>query len=127
MVEEVWKDIPGFEGCYQVSNLARVRSVDRKMWIESSSRKSYERVLKGTILKPRRSPWGWQVYLYKNFDRRPYSLRRLVAEAFLENPLKYKDLIFLDGDKFNPVATNLKWESRSEVVKNSWSNRSRKR
>ena len=128
MREEVWKDIPGFEGFYQVSNLGGVRSLDRKMKIEPVSRNSYEKILKGKRLKLRVSNNGYYVvYLYKDFERLVFAVHRLVANAFLENPSKHTDLIFLDGNRFNPVATNLEWKSRSDIVKNSWLNRSRKK
>ena len=68
---EIWRDIKGFEGLYQVSNLGRVKSLKR----------SYR--VKEKILKPYTNSWGYyQVGLHKNSIRKMYLVHRLVWEAF---------------------------------------------
>ena len=71
MSEEIWKDIKGFEGLYQVSNLGRVKSLKR----------SYR--VKEKILKPQMLNNGYyQIGLCKNSIRKFYLVHRLVYEAF---------------------------------------------
>jgi hypothetical protein len=76
---EIWKDIEGYENLYQVSNMGRVRSLDRIV---------NNRHIKGVILKPRKNRCG---YLYVNLYDTPKhyiskTVHRLVCEAFLPNP-----------------------------------------
>ena len=71
MSEEIWKDIKGFEGLYQVSNLGRVKSLKRP----------YR--LKEKIKKPQMPNNGYyQVQLHKNSIRKWYQVHRIVWEAF---------------------------------------------
>ena len=73
-MKEVFKDITGFEGLYQVSNLGRVKSLN------------YGRTGKEKILSPGNN-WGYQmVSLYKNGIRKQFKIHRLVAETFIPNP-----------------------------------------
>lgn len=72
---EIWKDIKGFEGVYQASNLGRVKSLER---IDALGRKVEEK-----ILKPGINQYGYyQVELYKNSIGKMYQVHRLVYEAF---------------------------------------------
>lgn len=77
--EEIWKDIPNYEGLYQASNLGRVRSLDR--WVDGKNGIKY--FVKGMILKPRLSNIGYQqVFLRNNGNRKNCYIHRLVWEAF---------------------------------------------
>ena len=119
---EIWKDIEGYEG-YQVSNLGRVRSLDR---IDSNNHP-----LKGVILKPYISNSGYLlVGLYKQQKRDRKLLHRLVAEAFIPNPdnkpeidhintIKTDNTVFLNEDgSINYEKTNLRWTTRKENINN---------
>ena len=121
-MEEIWKDIKGYEG-YQVSNLGRVRSLDR---IDSNNHP-----LKGVILKPYISNSGYLlVGLYKQQKRDRKLLHRLVAEAFIPNPdnkpeidhintIKTDNTVFLNKDgSINYEKTNLRWTTRKENINN---------
>lgn len=90
---EIWKDIQGYEGFYQVSNPGRIRSLDRTI-TDSIGRK---RLYKGRILKPMIDGSGYfEALLYKGTNRKPSHIHRLVAQAFLPNPQKnYHVLIIL--------------------------------
>ena len=82
-MEEFWKDIKGFEGLYQVSNLGRVKSLERDVICKDGRVLHYaEKILK-LIRMPRRY---LIVYLYKNGTQKLFQVHRLVAEAFLPNP-----------------------------------------
>ena len=111
MCEEIWKDIPGFEGSYQVSTLGRVRSVDRKVEVMSLTlSKGYDRTTRGTILTVERDYNGFNyVRMYSERVKVKRQLHRLVALAFLENPNGYRYVTFKDGNKDNVGLNNLEW------------------
>ena len=76
MQEEIWKDIPGYENYYQVSNQGNVRSLDRKVW---------NRLLKGRILKYFSSNGYKLVVLRSNNKKKTFRVHQLVAIAFLNH------------------------------------------
>ena len=93
-MDEEWRDIQGYEGHYQVSNLGKVRSVKREPF-----------VLKGDLQQN-----GYRrVYLWLNGRKKNLLVHRLVAETFIENPDEYTDVNHLDEDKTNNHVDNLEW------------------
>lgn len=110
MREEIWKDIPGFNGNYQASTSGRIRSVDRVMLVSNPmGRNSYSRVHKGVILNPIMKKGFKSVALYKDGVKTVRYAHVLVAMTFLENPNGCPYLKFKDGDKGNIDITNLEW------------------
>lgn len=104
--EEIWKDIAGFEGFYQVSNLGNVRSLDRKI-IRSNG---IPKTLKGQILSPGVNPCGYAfVYLGGSGGSKLYRIHRLVAESFIPNPNGYPVANHKDENKLNNSVENLEW------------------
>ena len=110
MVEgEKWRDIVGYEGLYQVSNLGRVRRLHNG-----------RRHLSPTILKPRpiSGNRGLTKYLSvnpcKNAKSRNLQVHRLVAEAFIPNPDNKPVVNHIDGDPSNNRAENLEWCTQQE-------------
>lgn len=81
MLEEAWKDIPGYEGYYQVSSLGNVRSLDRVIYV------GYEetRLRKGVILKPSVTRGYKYCSLYTNGIVKTYPVHQFVAMAFLSH------------------------------------------
>ena len=105
-MKEVWKNISGYEGLYQVSNLGRVKSLDRGT---RSGRGRYAR--KGQILKPYKNGSGYlRVDLYKNDGtKQRKTIHRLVCEAFLSNPNNLPEINHKDENKENNAVSNLEW------------------
>ena len=97
-MEEVWKDIEGFECLYQVSNKGRVKSLN------------YNKTKKEKILKPFINSDGYLlVKLCKNKTIKCLSVHSLVANAFLHNQHNFPCVNHKDECKTNNVVTNLEW------------------
>jgi len=114
MVEE-WKDIPGYEGWYQVSNYGTVQSLLRSVEFTSCKGTKYERVQKGQILAPGVNGSGYAfVNLSKNNITQMFRIHRLVAQLFLLNQNCCREVNHIDGDKLNNHVTNLEWVTSEE-------------
>ena len=101
-MEEIWKDVLGFEDAYQVSNCGRIK---RKKRTDSNNRTHKERFLSPSIY-----PNGYMnVELRMNNKKRRVSVHRLVAEAFIDNPLNLPQINHKDENKLNNHVSNLEW------------------
>ena len=93
-MDVVWKDIPGYEGHYQVSNTGEVRSIKKHP----------------VILKADYQHNGYKrVYLWLGNRKKNCLVHRLVADAFIPNPFQLTDVNHIDEDKENNAVTNLEW------------------
>jgi len=111
-MEEIWKDIKNYEGLYQVSNLGRVKSLERTK-IDKMGRQFH---VKEKILNPLIIKGYYAVWLYnEKLGKKRYTVHRLVAEAFIPNPYNlpqvgHKDENnFKTGDGCNNCVDNLEW------------------
>lgn len=101
---EIWKDIVGYEGLYQVSNLGNVKRL-----------KGYKGRGKGYIveehlIQPSINSRGYQnVVLCKNGKTKTFSMHRLVAIAFLDNSDNLPQVNHKDENKLNNCVDNLEW------------------
>lgn len=112
---EVWKDIVGFEGLYQVSNMGRVKSL--KYW-SNIYKKYYERE---KILKQATHPKGYKIVgLHINGKNITKKVHRLVAEAFIPNPNNLPEVNHKQGIKSDNRATELEWATASENVQHAY-------
>lgn len=110
---EVWKDIPGYEGLYQVSNLGRVKSLD------------YHRTGKEKVLNPGTNHKGYLfVVLCKNGKTKNYAVHRLVGQIFISNPNNLPCINHRDECRINNIYTNLEWCTYS--YNNNYGNRNKK-
>ncbi len=109
---EIWKDIVGYEGLYQVSNLGRVKSFDR--YVRNGT--SNKNIKRGKILSPCVNPkCGYmQVNLIKDKNKKIKTIHRLVAEAFIPNLENKPCVNHIDGNKQNNKIDNLEWVTHSE-------------
>ena len=107
---EIWKAVEGYEGLYEVSNLGRVRGLDR--FVRHSG--EYQRKAKGIVLKEATNSTGHYstVKLNKNGVSKQHKVHRLVALAFIENPNGYKEINHKDENKQNNCVENLEWCTR---------------
>lgn len=105
---EKWKDIPGYDGMYQVSDEGRVRS-----WKRHAGRpgKRNEPVI---LKQTPDSPGYLRVSLWNDGVRKMGVIHRLVPELFIPNPENKEYINHLDGNKFNNNASNLRWSTPSE-------------
>lgn len=104
---EIWKPAKGFEGYYEVSNLGRIRSMDRVIY---DTVRKCNRLLKGKVLSQRDNGNGYMGVVFCK-EHKLYSkyTHILVAETFLENPENLPEVNHKDEDKGNNVFTNLEW------------------
>lgn len=99
MKKEIWKDIKGYEGLYQVSNIGRIKSFKRNE----------------SIMQPNDNGKGYlQVGLTKNGKRSYFKIHRLVAEVFIPNPDNKPEVNHIDGNKKNNTVENLEWCTTKE-------------
>lgn len=104
-VQEIWKDVRGYEGLYQVSNLGRVRSLDRCL----TNKNGVTRICRGRVLKPQDDTHGYRIV---SFGRKNHKkVHRLVAGAFCDNPnpRKFNVVNHKDSNTSNNKASNLEW------------------
>ena len=106
-MEEIWKDIKGFEGLYQISSLGRLKSLSRFI----NSNRNNQRRIKGCIIKQRVNPYNGyiQISLSKNHKYKRFYIHRLVAYAFLRNPDNLPQVNHKDENKENNCVDNLEW------------------
>lgn len=108
--EEEWRDVVGFEGLYQVSNLGQVLSLPRVVGSGKYARKTKSRIRKQSI------ETGYaMVELYRSDGTKKMCLvHRLVAEAFIPNPDGKPTVNHIDGNKLNNHVQNLEWATQGE-------------
>lgn len=126
MIEE-WKDIEGFEGLYRVSSFGRVKSVFRIVFRKTKKGSFVRQEVEEKTLKPTKSSNGYlKVGLHRYSKCYQRNVHRLVAEAFIDNPLNLNIVDHIDTDKTNNVVSNLRWSTSKDNVNNPRSRIKRK-
>ena len=110
---EIWKDVKGYEGYYQVSNFGRVKSLYREFWSGKDHRilKKYPEALLKIWLDNGGDEY---VTLCKEAKCRKYKVHRLVGEAFIPNPENKPQIDHIDTVRTNNRVGNLRWATRRE-------------
>lgn len=104
--EEVWKDVLGYDGLYQVSNKGQVKS----MYFHSQKGKGNNLKENPKILTPGVDSYGYNIVSLCNGDtKKTFTVHRLVAETFIPNPDNLPCINHKDEDKQNNCVENLEW------------------
>lgn len=109
---EIWKEIPNFEGYYEASNKGKIRSMQRSVPnSEKGSRLSKAKEIAQNSTT--RSNYLY-VQLWKHNKVHRMSVHRMVALTFIPNPLSKSEVNHIDGNKINNLVDNLEWVTSSE-------------
>lgn len=110
-MEELWKDIVGYERLYQVSNMGNVRKIAPfSRMLDCSIQNPY-------LLKQSKSSTGYvHVQLVKDGIAKTINVHKLVAMAFIKNPENKPEINHIDADRSNNVFTNLEWVTHAENI-----------
>lgn len=115
-INEIWKEIPGYEGYFEVSNLGNFRSKDRIIKYKQSGTRLYP----GKPLKVELMQDGYsRIVLMKEAVKKRYMCHRLVAETFIDNPNNLPQVNHKDGNRSNNCVSNLEWCTQSENEQHS--------
>ena len=109
MIEEVWKDIPNYEGLYKASNLGRIKSLN------------FNGTGKERIMRPRTGNRYYMIALWKNGKRKDLLLHRVIAKTFIENKENKPFVNHKDENCFNNSVDNLMWCTHKENM--NWGTR----
>ena len=105
-MEEIWKEIPGYEGYYEISNVGRVRSLTRTITCKDGRQYTMKGDIKFLSLN---NKGYYMVNLYKNDKGKKVFVHRLVAEAFIPNPNNLPVVNHKDENPLNNNVDNLEW------------------
>lgn len=115
---EIWKDIKGYEGLYQISNFGRIKSLPKKRINGTNFYIQKEKILK-LQLKTKRY---LGINLTKNKMHKNFLVHRLVAEAFIDNPYDLPQVNHKDCNKLNNNINNLEWCTQEENLNHALRN-----
>jgi hypothetical protein len=117
-MKEVWKEIEGYEGIYQISESGKVKSLERYVdgrWGPI--------LIKEKILSPITAGKRYKmVGLSKNSKTKFVNIHRLLAQTFINNPNNKLQVNHIDGNKMNNDLLNLEWVTPKENIRHAWDN-----
>jgi len=116
MEQEIWKPIVSYESYYEVSNLGNIKALSRIVPTSKGVRKTNERIKKQVLNKS-----GYK-YITLNVNKKvsTFSVHRLVAKAFIDNPSNKTEVNHIDGNKANNKKSNLEWVTALENTQHSF-------
>lgn len=116
---EIWKDIVGFENCYQVSNKGRIKRLPRHdTYVRKDTGLTCVRNVASKIVKPTITSGYYEVNLHYHDKNKYVRIHRAVAEAFIPvaKDIQSLQVNHIDGNKLNNCVENLEWCSCSENI-----------
>lgn len=116
-MEEIWKDIPGYEGWYQASNMGRIRSVDRLVrGVCHHTGKAFYRKAKGKILRPVRYCKCGHVSVVLGHGAAGSPVHRLIMKTFAGEAPEGMEVLHKNGDPTDNRLENLRYGTRTENI-----------
>jgi len=114
---ETWKDIEGYEGLYQISDIGNVKTLKRIIVHEPRNYTAKEKILKPSIQNG-----YYTVGLHKNKHVKYFRVHRLIAIAFIPN-VEHKECVnHMDCNRLNNSICNLEWVTKGENNQHAWDN-----
>ena len=115
-MEEIWKDIKGYEGYYQISNMGNVKSLERTV----TKSNGVVQIRKERIMNKRESTDGYYIAkLNVNNHSKSIAIHRLVAQHFIPNPDNLPEVNHIDTNRKNNRVDNLEWCTHKDNVRYS--------
>ena len=116
---EIWKDIQGYEGLYQVSNFGRIKALHKVVSHKYAGTKTIPECIK----KIQKNLNGYSIIVLSiNNKPKTFTVHRLVAKHFIHNPENKPEVNHIDGDKGNNHISNLEWNTKSENNQHAYNN-----
>ena len=109
-MKEIWKEVPGSDSCFEISNLGNIRRIKIKQY--SFKDKNIKEYKTQKLIKPANDRGYLKIRLLINGKQNSAYIHRLVAEAFIPNPNNYKEVNHKDNDPSNNNVENLEWCDR---------------
>lgn len=119
MAGETWMPMPSYNGQYEISNMGRVKSLDRVVIKKSGENAS----IAGRILKQYKRQSGYlKISVSKDGKRKTFDVHRLVGVVYIDNPENKKEINHKKGNKLDNRASSLEWKTPSENAQHKWDN-----
>lgn len=116
---EEWRPVVGYEGLYEVSNLGRVKALERSVKSHNQVCEFYRTYPERLISMHRLDRNYYQVFICKDGVSKGYLIHRLVAEAFIPNPENKPEVNHKDRNPANNCVSNLEWVTKLENIRDA--------